>query len=354
MATIERLLRDAQASWDDAATLGRIGGELQTRCRFDDAIRVLERAVELDPSQVDAWANISYSHFRSMRGDEGRAVLRRGIEASGSEWLHTVLAGFAPDPEEGERLWAQVAESTAPDVVAARLGNQLWKEGADAKGIFAELKRLQAEHPDNEHVRDALLWALFGVHGRPDLAELSPGEVGVPLAEKMIADDPDEVFGYWYLAQFRRMQKDWDGVLDVTARALERMPDEETTMQIRGQAFREKGDEDRAVTWFQRAIGAKPSFSGVRVDLGRLYEKQGKLELAEEVFRESPKANPGYGLAPISLALFLTRQERLDEAEAVFLDAWPKLPDMFKPSVLQNPEAAPLLERDAVKALIAD
>ena len=177
-------------------------------------------------------------------------------------------------------------------------------------------------------------------------------EIGVPLAERKVKVQPDRMSGYWLLAQMYLGEKDWDGVLGVTERALGRMPDEETMMPLKGRALREKGDLERAAQHLARAIGAKPSFAGARIDLGKLFEQQGKIELAEEVFREIPVANPDYAPGPMSLALFLGRQERFEEAEKVFLATWPSVPPWFRGSLKQNPDAKAILERPAIKELV--
>ena len=170
----------------------------------------------------------------------------------------------------------------------------------------------------------------------------------------MISEKPESIRGYWMKLMMLQAEKDWSALLETTGRALEHMPDEETVMQFRARAFRELGDEEHAAVWLQRAIGAKPSFAGARVELGRLLEKQGKLDLAEEVFKEIPVANPDYPMGPLSFALFCARQERWEEAEKALLGAWPNLPESFRQAVKQNPEAQPLLEREAVKQVVGE
>lgn len=123
-------------------------------------------------------------------------------------------------------------------------------------------------------------------------------------------------------------------------------------MFVRGRAFKEKGEPDRAIACFARAIGMKPSFAGARTELGKVYEALGKLDLAEEVFREIPRANPAYAGGAVSLALFLGRRGRWDEAESVFLDAWGKLQPWQQARLKQQPDNAELLARPRVKSVV--
>ena len=63
MATIEQLLHEAYAHWDDGALLSRLGQEIHDRNRLDHAQRVLGRAVELTPDDVDAALQLRYRVF---------------------------------------------------------------------------------------------------------------------------------------------------------------------------------------------------------------------------------------------------------------------------------------------------
>jgi tetratricopeptide (TPR) repeat protein len=174
----------------------------------------------------------------------------------------------------------------------------------------------------------------------------------VPLAERVIAEEPDRVNGYWLKAHLLLAAEDWDGARAAAEEALARFPDEETMMFVRGRGFKEKGDLARAAECFARAIGMKPSFAGARTELGKVYEAQGRLDLAEETFREIPRANPEYAGGAVSLALFLARRSRWDEAESIFLDAYGRLQPWQQARVRQSPDNAALLARARVKAAV--
>ena len=349
MATIEQLLHEAYTHWDDGPRLARLGCEIHDRNRLDHARRVLRRAVELAPDDADAWAHLGYAHFRSLDDEGGREVLRRGIEATGSDALKTTLASFS-EGAEAEQLRAGLQETTDLGARASLLSARFWAGEKD--DALQGLKDLVAAHPDADDPADTLLWLLIRARNSNAIEGLDLHDEGVPLVDARIARRPDEV-GAWSLKlMMLAAEKDWAGVLETTKDALARFPDEESVMQLRARAFRETGDEERAVLWFNRAIGAKPSFAGARIELARLYERQGKLDLAEEVFRDLQVANPDYAFSPLGLALFLSRRERWEEAESLFLGAWRGLPEFLKPAVLGNPDAQPLLERAAVRAVV--
>jgi len=350
MTTVEDLLRRMGEVWDDPAALGAVGRELHDRNRLDHARAALEHALEGDPSDAESWAHLSYCHFRSLADGDGMEVLRRGFEATDDSRLLAVLSHFTPDADEKERLKATLAERDDPYAKAGILAHRA--NGDDPRAALDAMSALADAHPDEAEVHHQLCWTLLGLRSRNATPGLDLRQVGIPVADRLIARDPHAVMPHWMKVQMLLAEKDWPAVLDATEEALARFPDEETQMQFRARALRETGDLDGAVHWYARAIGAKPSFAGARVELGKLYEQLGKPELAEFLFRELPRANPAWPLAPISLALFLTRQGRVEEAESLFLDAWPGLHEMYRRSIREHPDARALLERPAVRTLV--
>lgn len=349
MQTIESLLQEAWGGWDDAATLSRVGQELQRRSRLPEARRLLERALELDPSDRDAWANLAYACYRSLDDEAGHAALRRGTAAIGSDALRATLATFLPE-EEAAEIREALRDTKDPAARAVLFGQRFWRGEHDV--ALEGMRALFQERPDDGMVREQLLWTLLGARRRGLVEGLDLHEDGLPLVDERLQAAPDSMEGWWMKMQLLHAEEDWPGLLEATGKALEHAPDEETVMLFRARAFREAGDEERAETWFQRAIGAKPSFAGARVELGKLYEEQGRLERAEEVFREIGAANPDYAMGPMSLALFLGRQGRWEEAEAVFLETWPRIPSPFQAGFRQSPQAKEILARPAVRAVV--
>jgi len=348
MPTIADLLKRAYAHWDDAAVLAPIGRELHDRNRLADSRAVLERALALNADDPRSWAYRAFTHLRDYDVQRGLEILREGIQKTDSDRLRSTHAAFSSDDEEKRAIQARLAQSTNPEVQAELQWNRVWQ--GDDRAID-DLRELATKHADNPRVRDIQLWMLLDAASKK-MPGVNLKEEGIPLASAKIEEDPERVSGHWMKAQMQSVAEDWDGLLETTARALEHFPDEETIMFLRGRAFHEKGDLDRAMQCFARAIGMKPSFAGARVELGKCYEAKDAPDLAEEIFREIPKANPRFAGGPISLALFLGRRGRWEEAESLFVETWGKLPEWARRRVRANPAAKPLLDRPAVQAAI--
>lgn len=351
MRTVESLLIESRDHWDNAKALFPVGRELHDRNRLPAARAVLERVIELDPTgEPDAYAYLSYAWFRDTNPEEGEKALRRGIEATDSDDLRSALASFSSDVEEAAKLREAIAGSEAPTVRAAILARECYG-GDDPAAAVEKLEAFAAEHGSNMDVQENLMWVLLTVKGRKLVPDLDLRETGVPLADRRIEANPNEIRGHWMKLQMLIVQEDWEAVLTASGAALESFPDDETMMCHRGRACENLGDDDRAMFWFGRAIGAKPSYTGARVHLAKIHEKNDRLELAEEIFQEIPVANPDHTPGPVSLALFYVRRERWEEAEGVFNEAWPKLPSWFKHSLNDNEDAQQLLLREAMKTL---
>ncbi len=345
MSTIAQLVRDAYSHWDDAPTLSRAGCELHDRNRLDLSREILERAVELDPGDVEAWAHLAYACMRGYRPKEGFDAFRRGIDRTGSDLLRATFAGFTPDKAEQARLLEEVRGNDDPAVRAAAASV---RHSAGDAAAFQEMRRLA----DDPHARETWLWAVMNARWRGGARDVDIRAEAVPLAEQVIEEHPDRVNGYWLKAHLLLAAENWNGARAAAEEALARFPDEETMMFVRGRGLKEAGDLDRAAQCFLRAIGMKPSFAGARTELGKVYEAQGRLDLAEEVFREIPVANPEYAGGKVSLALFLSRRGRWDEAESIFLDAWGRLQPWQQARVRQQPDNAALLARPRVKSVL--
>ncbi len=345
MATIADLVRQAYSNWNDPAILSRAGRELHDRNRLDLAREILDRAVELDPGDTEAWAHLAFAYMRGFKPQEGFDIFRRAIERTGSDFLRATFAGLTPDKAEQARLLEEVRGNDDPAVRAAAASV---RHAAGDAAAFQEMRRLT----DDPHARETWLWAVMMARWRGGAKDVDIRTEAVPLADRVIEEHSDRINGYWLKAHLLLAAEDWDGARAAAEEALARFPDEETMMFVRGRGFKERGDLDRAAQCFARAIGMKPSFAGARTELGKVYEAQGRFDLAEEVFREIPGANPGYAGGATSLALFLSRRDRWEEAESIFLEAWGRLQPWQQARVKQQPANAALLARPRVKSVL--
>jgi tetratricopeptide (TPR) repeat protein len=160
----------------------------------------------------------------------------------------------------------------------------------------------------------------------------------LPYLERLIRFLPN-VYNYRALKiQLFQTLKDYKAVQRVALETLAAFPDEETTMVALASAYEKVGDDERAVLWYNRAIGAKPSFARARTMLGKLYERLGKTAIAEEVFREIATSFPEYYAGKLEIAYFLRRIGKQSEATSLFRYAYDHLKTFEKATVEQHPD----------------
>lgn len=351
MATIPALLTAAHDHWDDAAKLSRIGWELHERNRLPEAAWALERTLELNPQDVEAWSQLGYVHLRGWDAKKGLDVLRKGVETTNSNRIRCSLASFESDQDARTALLAAVATDDDPQVVVGAAMARLWT-GDD--GAYDVIDQGFRDHPDDVYIRENWCWAHLGLRARGMKEGLDLRERAIPVCDRAMELQPDRIFPHWMKTQMLLHEQAWDALLLATEAGLAHSPDDETLMQLRGTAYSKLGDAEAAIHWFSRAIGAKPSYAGAREKLAEVYEEQGRAPLAEAVLREIPDANPDFPGGPLPLVQFLVRQDRLDDAESELVAAWERLPNGYRKHAQSMDVLKPLFDRDAVKALLAE
>jgi len=96
-----------------------------------------------------------------------------------------------------------------------------------------------------------------------------------------------------------------------------KVPSEASKEFSRGMAASKKGDEQRAVDHFQKAVSIDPEFADAHNNLGAAYAALGQLEPATEQFQKAIDLVPDHSLALSNLGIVLCRLEHYPEAEQV-------------------------------------
>lgn len=100
-----------------------------------------------------------------------------------------------------------------------------------------------------------------------------------------------------------------------TPSSLEALVDlEAPTYRNQGYHAQQKGDLERAVGYYQKAIAIDPFYATPHNDLGIVYEKQGKLEQAEREYLKAIALDPHFLDPYANLALLYERMGKNDQA----------------------------------------
>jgi len=346
MNTIHELVCEAYENWNDPAIIGRIGLEMESRTRLDLARKFLSRAISLDPMGNPQWYTaLAFANFRDVRRLEeaGESALTDGIEATNSEYLKACYISFMEDPRMTEELIRQSTMSPDPNVRFALGSSLLWIGRSDeALNILRQTIRTIDEE-DFPFAIDQYTGSMIWLRAQGKDIDLE-NEVFFYL-RRLLQLFPDT---YNYRAQFiqaHQAEKDWQGVKKAALETLERFPDEETTMFALAGACEKLGDEERAIHWYNRAIGAKPPYARARMSLAAIYERRNDTARAEEIMREIPVAFPEYQMGKIYLAYFLDRIGKTQDAEKIFLQTYERLKPYEKAGVENHPAGKKFLEK---------
>jgi len=313
--TIPELIVKGYQNWDNASVLCEVGSELEDRARFIPARIFLERCIELDPSgQPPAYIHLAYSHFRDAAGgyemEKGLSAMQHGLAATDSDLIRVILGSWmgGEDEEEAQDLMQTAADrcnDVHPITVAAV---RMWRDGMDnaveALGDVDTTVQQVLDMDDASVQTDlALILLHLGVEGR---IELDKTTIDVVL-EAAMRSGSEKIDTYKSAVNIYRALDRWEKVGAVCARGLDFIPDEETLMHNLAVANLNLGDTVHAEKWYQRAIGAKPSFAGARIGLAQLYDAQGRKDEAVETAREVVSANPDFVFGHAQAAVILDR-----------------------------------------------
>jgi tetratricopeptide (TPR) repeat protein len=237
----------------NARAFNNLGTALQKQGNLSQAIPRFERAVELDPTFLDALNNLGVAYVEQGKSEQGLACFRR-IIAINPGW---VLAYY-------------------------HLGNTLRDLGKldDAARQYEEAIRI---NPGFALARCNLGNVLVN---QGKLAE------AVPHFEAALEINPDYGLARYNLGLVRLWQGAFDEAAELEARALPHLPDPAQGLDTRGIALSLLGRAKEAEACFVRAVRLKPSVGKYYYDLGFAYHEAGRQADAQACYEQAVRLEP--------------------------------------------------------------
>jgi tetratricopeptide (TPR) repeat protein len=348
-------------------TLARL---YMTRDRSADAVPLLRRILDEQPSFDDGWLLLSSALEESGHGDEAADALLQALEQKPS--LVRARVQLA-ELYEHQRRWAQAAETWGNvqeanqrnTTIAARRASALLNAGkpADARSVVNEALKLQPG--------DAQLSYLLAQSER-DLGNLDAAET---IARQLKTSRPEDVRGVYLLAQIlesrgryqevvdlltpeiARLNSDdqspqaallldtqglalqelqrHDQAIDAFKKAVERAPDEPTRHAVLIQGLTAANHSAEAIAAAEAARKKFPDDSGILFQLGAAFDRSGRRADAERAFRDLIAQDPLDANALNYLGyMFAEHATQLDEAVSLIERALRVEPD--NPSFLDS------------------
>jgi len=317
----------------------------QREGKFDEAVEVLEKAVELGPDCEPAYQRLAQIHQYVGRTQQAYEVLMRF-----SDWLRQT-----GQLQRAVEVLTDILKA-APDHEQARLSR---------KGIYLNLGNRQKAIADLFVLADQL-------EGEPErqkqfLEEIIGLEPSNSVArERLVAllkeqgNVGDAVEHLRFFLKEAMERERFSEVLDRARQILEYEPDNPENRRVLAEAYRKLGDRQRAVEelmaaaqmyldreeadqaeqLLRAAVEEDPGASGARLMLSELYRRQGDeekasqemhrladhlaslgmLNEAQKILRTTLKYNPGDELALRKLADFERKLGKKEEAIEILFD----------------------------------
>ncbi|MCB9592351.1 MAG: tetratricopeptide repeat protein [Sandaracinaceae bacterium] len=257
-----------EADPDHGPTLRRFASLLEREGRFDDAERLLRRAVELAPR--DGWAHGLLARFLSRQ--------RRELDGADEHYRQAIAAGLHDPKWLGEY---------------ARF---LHEERADRERAEKYWRRALEADPSPDVVVD---YARALEATRPDEAER--------LLRLAIERSPDDVYPLRQYARFlEEVREDVDEAELWYARAVERAPADALSLDAYARFLERRREDDlRAASHYLRAARAEPERAGRWAVVVRFLLERGLVDEALGSLRRwIDRATPRDEFAPVAEASF--------------------------------------------------
>jgi len=283
----EKLLRELIADYPDIVEFqSRLAGVLMRTGRAEEALRVVEGALQLDPeNQMLRFARASHL-ARAQRFEEASILFQEAAAAMPySPRVRTsAVAALLDAPgggNKGVELGFEYLEEYPEDYnLAGLLGVAMVQRGFMEKGVeLLEMGRL-ATKPE----RDVLYYCAQIATGRRQRDE------AIRLLEKELEYYPGNLRAVSALAQFMVPKKDWEGQLRIAERGLVLHPADPMLWHLRSQALFNLTRYEEARESLEKGLSYAPESPMLLLLDANLLNQEGKRAEAEARFEQAKAA----------------------------------------------------------------
>ena len=293
---------------------------------FAAAEALLEKALQREPKNYQAWFDLGFVYNRLGRRDESIHAYRQSVAAK-------------PDVFESNlNLGLMLARSNSPEAepylrAAAKLKPTAHVEEGQARAWLSLGRLLENTKPDEALDAYQKAAALTPKDPEPHLSagllrERRKDSTGAEADYKQVLIlDPrssEAVIGLTNI--YMKSERIADAEPLLRQLATERPDDAGLHLQL-GRVLAAQGKKDEAVSEIQSALKLSPSDSEAQRDLADLLKDSGKLPDAEKTYRDLVKSNPNDAELHHSLGEILLKQHNFSEAEQEFRSAVRLKPD---------------------------
>ena len=294
---------------DDIEGMGVLGSCLRANGNFDESLKYLNKAIELNPNYAEALINRGLIY----QNQEDKVNALRDLENAYKKKPHikqiwNLVLSLKMQAKEFESTIALAEEMIEIDPL-------------DEKIIAT--KALCYHHIKNYD--QALIFYNKSLSIKPDYAEAF-NNIGNTLQEqgklkeaietynKAISIKPDYAEAFNNIGNTLQKQGKLEEAVEAYNKALSIKPDYAEVFNNMGIAFREQGKLEEAIEAYKKTLSLQPDHAEAYNHMGIAFYEQGKLEEAIEAYSKAISIKPNFAEAYNHMGISLNDQGNLEEA----------------------------------------
>jgi len=292
------------------AYLFEMAAQLLDLGRLNDAVAHAETALDLYP---DRWEFLNIAGLAHLRnGDREQALLcfRSGLRMAGgaqSELSNNMGVALMDTGEPADALpyfeRGVELERDNPDIL---------RNAASACALTGELEKAM------EYITRSLAIDPFAAHSYAIHADIRyrmndwAGATRILETMRFLSGTPFKV--YLKVIQLYTRMHLVEEADAIARRSCEEFPEREDLFYLAGKIAELRGDDDRAVSLYQRVLAADPGHADVLKCLGCIYERRLRLHDALAAFREALRLKPRDAELEVNVGIVLDKLGLSEEA----------------------------------------
>ena len=311
----------------DGQLLTQMAGILASAGQGERAVKLLDRAIDLDPTSSDPYFTKGLLLLNLKRQPEAEQAIRAGLarapeSAVGHYHLGRILLDAGKGEEAAASLERAIAVNASFEPAYLALASIYESRQEQDRAVAVLRKYLQTVNPRNRDIRHQLVRLYVAKKdyqgARKELNDL-------------LAEDPSDLDAQLRLALLYGEEKEYPKAIDQLTQILKARPTELKIRDYLGFLYEESKDTKKAIETYTFNVQLEPSFFEGHLHLGLLFYRLKQFPEAITHLTQALTINSKQPEAHIVLGLTYLQQDQFDDAARA-----------LEVGISQNPKSADL------------
>jgi len=317
----------AEGPSQDSQLLTQMAGILASAGQGERAVKLLDRAIEINPTSGDPYFTKGLLLLNLKRQPEAEQAVRAGLtrapeSAVGHYHLGRILLDEGKKEEAAASLERAIAVNASFEPAYLALASIYESQQATDRAVAVLRKYLQSVNPRNRDIRHQLVRLYVATKdyqgARKELNDL-------------LAEDPSDLDAQLRLALVYGEEKEYSKAIDLLIKILKARPTELKIRDYLGYLYEESKDTKKAIETYTFNVQLEPSYFEGHLHLGLLFYRLKQYPEAITHLTQAVTINPKQPEAHIVLGLTYLQKDQFDDAAKA-----------LEEGISQNPKSADL------------